>query len=661
MITQIRKSFKSKAYKIVLWLVILTMTGIFTLPQLFKFGSSGHWAARINGREIPYQEFMRKSAMHQEFLMNLRAQYGEYADAWLQAMGMNTDPRMSAMQELIQEELLNQAAQRSGIYVSTEYVSEKLANPLFVRQELAGLVPAGVLDQYGGINMQILKVYLQKIGLSMADFDEQVSKTVLRNLVAQLVRLAAYSPAFAVKDFYVSHMLRKKFSVLTIAYDDVLEDERENKIPEQELKAFFDTENAQSQRYFVPEKRNATVWHIDPKNYGISVSDQEINSYYEDNKAKKFVQNPAKVQVRHIFIRVANDSERPGSMEKARRIQEELKKSPERFIDLAKEQSDDIDTARNGGLMPAFSRGEQEREFEKAAFLLKENGDISDVVQTSKGYHLLQRMDKNPATYKSLENVKKEIVDALMPQKFREVFAKDMRALVDETTGIEGALEKALEAKGAKETKVENIMRDDPKWGAILFSLQKNGDVTYNAAQEGGQIVKLTKTAERYLPTLDSIQGTVENDIYEKRAAQKLKKMMKDLRKEAATKSFKQLQEETEGSLETTEWLSKEDNDALAALSKRGLPVRSFFQLQRPGSVADALEGKNGYLIRLDEVEPFKAEEFEAKKAEMAKELEMQEMRLYLAGFVASLYRSAKIEQNESPAPISEDYVPYED
>ena len=53
--------------------------------------------------------------------------------------------------------------------------------------------------------------------------------------------------------------------------------------------------------------------------------------------------------------------------------------------------------------------------------------------------------------------------------------------------------------------------------------------------------------------------------------------------------------------------------------------------------------------------------QFEAKKAEIAKELEMQEMRLYLAGFVASLYRSAKIEQNESPAPISEDYVPYED
>ena len=212
------------------------------------------------------------------------------------------------------------------------------------------------------------------------------------------------------------------------------------------------------------------------------------------------------MQVRQIFIRVTNDSERPGAMEKARRIQDELKKSPERFSEIAKEQSDDVQTAKNGGLMPAFSRGDQEREFEKAAFLLKENGDISDVVQTSKGYHLIQRMDKTPATYKSLETVKKEIIDTLMPQKFREVFAKDMKNLIEETKGVEGAIEKALEAKGAKEKTIDNIMRDDPKWGAILFSLQKIGDVTYNASPDGGQVIKLTKIVERYLPTLDTVQ-----------------------------------------------------------------------------------------------------------------------------------------------------------
>ena len=294
MITQIRKSFKSKAYKIVLWFVILTMTGIFTLPQLFKMGSNIHWAVKINGQGVPYQEFMRKAAMHQEFLMNLRAQYGEYADAWLQAMGMNTDSKASAMQELIQEELLNQAAAKTGLYVSPEYISEKLANPLFIRQELSGLIPAGALDQYGGINMPILKIYLQRIGLTISDFEEQVSQTVVRNLMAQLVRLAAYSPQFAIKDFYSSNMLRKKFSILTISYENVLADERQKAISEEELKSFFDSENAQSQRYWVPEKRNGIVWQIEPKNYGISVSDQEINSYYEENKAKKYVQDPCK-------------------------------------------------------------------------------------------------------------------------------------------------------------------------------------------------------------------------------------------------------------------------------------------------------------------------------------------------------------------------------
>ncbi|MCX5921715.1 MAG: SurA N-terminal domain-containing protein, partial [Candidatus Dependentiae bacterium] len=140
MIMAIRRSFKSKAYKIILWIVILAMAGIFTLPELFKMGRTASWIAKINKQKISPSDFMRKATMHQQYMAIFREKYGQSADLILQSMGINLDPQVFAFDAVVQEALLNQAAQKIGIVISPEYVEEKLANPLFVRQELSDLI-----------------------------------------------------------------------------------------------------------------------------------------------------------------------------------------------------------------------------------------------------------------------------------------------------------------------------------------------------------------------------------------------------------------------------------------------------------------------------------------------------------------------------------------
>ena len=75
MITQIRKSFKSNGFKIALWFILLALSaGMLFQTQLFQWSSRASWAARVNGKELGYNELIRKAAMHQEFVSNLRAQ-----------------------------------------------------------------------------------------------------------------------------------------------------------------------------------------------------------------------------------------------------------------------------------------------------------------------------------------------------------------------------------------------------------------------------------------------------------------------------------------------------------------------------------------------------------------------------------------------------------
>ncbi len=663
MITQIRKTFKSNIYKVILWITIFALAGIFSLPQLFKMGSEAYWAAKVNGKELGYNELMRKAAMHQEFISNLRAQYGDYADVWLKSLGMNLDPKESAMQELVQEELLNQAAKKVGIYVSPEYISEKLSNPLFVQQELGGLIPAGVMDQYGGINMQILKSYLNRIGLSVSDFEENVSQAVTRNMMAQLIKFGAYTPEFAIKDFYNSRNVRKKYSILVVPMSAMIAQERLKKATDDELKDVFNRESSQNQRYWIPEKRDATVWTVEPEDQAGSVTSQEIESYYNDHKASRYVENPAKVQVRRILIAVNGEAERPGAMEKARRIQDQLQKSPNSFAEVAQEMSNDAQTAKKGGLMDAFTRGEKDREFEKAAFILKNKGDISDVVTTPQGYELLQLESKTPAKYKPFESVREEIADALISQKFNLRFAKEMQNLFEQTKGDALAFEQALENKGAKKTAIKDIAADDKKWGKQVFAIRNVGEINSYAENGFGKVIQLNKIQEKTLPTFESIQDVVENDLYEARAKKTMKSKLAELKKLAQSAvALKDIEDVVPGSkIETTQWLASTDNQSLMELNKKGVPVNVLLQLPKPGSVGFAFEGNDGYIIRLDEVEEASQDDFVSKKTAIARELETQEMKLYLAGFVASLYRSAKIEQNESSGPINEDYVHYED
>ena len=135
----------------------------------------------------------------------------------------------------------------------------------------------------------------------------------------------------------------------------------------------------------------------------IIVSSSDVEKYYNNNK-EEFI-TPEQIRVRHILV---------NSIEEAEEILEELNKGAD-FIELAKEKST-CPSAAQGGDLGYFARGQMVKEFEDAAFAL-EVGEISPVVETQFGYHIIKLLDKKPETPINLEDAMEEIKLKLKQEK----------------------------------------------------------------------------------------------------------------------------------------------------------------------------------------------------------------------------------------------------
>jgi parvulin-like peptidyl-prolyl isomerase len=141
----------------------------------------------------------------------------------------------------------------------------------------------------------------------------------------------------------------------------------------------------------------------------VKVSDQEVKDYYEKNKGK--FAPVTQIRASHILVKTE---------EEAKQIEEKLKKG-EDFAQLAKKYSIDTATAKNGGDLGYFSKGQMVPEFESAAMSLKP-GQISEPVKTKFGYQIIKVTDKKMGQPVDFDKVKNLISQNLMAEKQKEVF-----------------------------------------------------------------------------------------------------------------------------------------------------------------------------------------------------------------------------------------------
>lgn len=639
MIITIRNQIKQSTFRyIAFFIFILLAAGMISIPALLRQErATVSWAFKVNREKVSYQEFAREIAEQSELLAQIRAQYGQYADALMQAMNWPTDPKSLALEMLVKNTLINQCVASLGIQVSPDYISEKINDAQFVRQHLQRLVPNFVFDATGALNIEKLKLFLQHRGLSIHDFEYKVEQNLAQMQAMQFVLSSCYIPSFDVEQAFIAQNLGKQFSYLKFSLDSFLAAEKNKIITDEEILAFYNKENTQRRRYWVPEKRDGKTFEFNAKNYGISISEEQINQYYEENKVAKYVLDPLKVQVQQI-------------------TEKQLSQSSDMSLEAVKaeiEADPSSPWTKKWESVKPFARGEKKGNFEKEAFLLQNPGDISPVIDTKEGKVIIQLVKRIPRTYKPLALVKDEIKNSLIEKQFKKSFVKDLKDLVKK--GDTQALESFIEQKGGKKKMTLGVLKNDTRISQELFGLKK-GEYGFFIENDTGVAVVLTDIIARNLPELDAIKDVVKDDLCEERALNAMTDMVQEAKNAASDNSFDTLAKQFNALLYHTDMIYPDDHKKVQELDKKGLPSRAMMRLDKVGSIFVHNDERASFLIKLDALEKYDQDDLSAVEKEVKSRLASHRMKSHIESFVASLHRNATIETNESILIAGEEY-----
>ncbi len=156
----------------------------------------------------------------------------------------------------------------------------------------------------------------------------------------------------------------------------------------------------------------------------VSVSEEDLRKYYEENASRYTAAEERRAS--HILIKADKDMSAPDrkkAREQAESLLSQVRKSPNAFADLARKNSQDPGSAAKGGDLDFFGRGAMVKPFEDAVFAMKA-GEISPVVESDFGYHIIQLTGVRGGSKKSFESVRAEIEDAVKTQLARRKFSE---------------------------------------------------------------------------------------------------------------------------------------------------------------------------------------------------------------------------------------------
>ena len=183
----------------------------------------------------------------------------------------------------------------------------------------------------------------------------------------------------------------------------------------------------------------------------IAVSDEEVKEYFEKNK-EKFA-NPEQVRVSHILVKRKSE---------AKGILNELREGAS-FEKLAQKYSIDSITAAKGGDLGYFSRGQMIPAFEEAVFSLEEKGDISPIIETQFGYHLVKLTGRKKMEKKTQEEIDYEIRATIQNEKLERLMEKYRKELTGSVNyDLLDKVSAGIESESKGETTNEQTKSNEP-------------------------------------------------------------------------------------------------------------------------------------------------------------------------------------------------------
>jgi peptidyl-prolyl cis-trans isomerase D len=454
--------------------------------------------ARVHDAQITRRDLEQTStALQRRYEEMLR-------DRFTGDLARSLDVRGQALEQLIDQALLRHEAARLGLTVGDGEVVDAITH-----------MPE--LQDGGRFDRERLEVFLRD-RRDRGEFENDVRQDLLFRRLRGLV-----SDGVQVSDAEVEQRYRLDRDRVVLDFVRIPAAERAKAVTlsDEDLTKHLD-ENAA--RYQEPTRVRAryVVYHAADFLPGVEVTEGEIAEFYELEKDERFTE-PERLRARHILVRLppgADEAAKTAARTKADDLLAKLKAGGD-FAALAKKSSEDPTTASKGGDLGTFARGKIETPFEDAAFAL-EPGQLSDLVETPRGFHIIKLEERLPAGARPLDAVRDEITAALKARKAAEQAHKEAEATRKRIVGGT-ALAEAAPGRSVVETPPFTADGEVPGLGPVkaftetAFALDE-GEVS-DLVEWGDAIYLLSpfERVEAHTPPLDAVRERVATDARRQR------------------------------------------------------------------------------------------------------------------------------------------------
>lgn len=394
-----------------MFLLIIPSFVLFGIDGYNRMRENGATVARVGGHDITQGEW---DAAHKAEADRLRAQMPNLDAKLLDS----PEARYSTLERLVRERVMAQAADQFRLTTS----DARLARDL---QEDPGI--ASLRRPDGKLDMERYRQMAASQGMTPEGFEARVRRDLsVRQVEAGLTQTGF--AATAVADVALNAFFeRREVQVVNFLSADFAS--RVNPT-DAEVEAFYKTNETLFQ---APEQANIeyVVLDLESVKKSITINEADLKSYYEQNVAR--LSGNEERRASHILINAPKDApaaERQKAKARAQELLAELRKAPDSFADLAKKNSQDTGSAAKGGDLDFFARGAMVKPFEEAAFAMKK-GDISELVESDFGYHIIKLADIKAPKQRSFEELRAGIETDLKTQQAQRKFAETAEAFTN--------------------------------------------------------------------------------------------------------------------------------------------------------------------------------------------------------------------------------------
>jgi peptidyl-prolyl cis-trans isomerase D len=449
----------TRIMQFLLFLLIFPSFVLFGLEGYNRFREGGETVATVDGLDITQADW---DAAHRTQVERMRSSMPSLDVKLFDS----PEAKYSTLERLVRDRLLKVAAEKLRLGAS----DGRLAAELQQNPSIASLRRAD-----GTLDMERYRQLLSTQGMSPESFEAQVRTDLASRQVISGVGVTSFSPAVLADVTLNAFYEQRQIQVARFMPADFV---AQVKPTDSEIEAFY---KANTDKFQSAERADIeyVVLDLAAVQKGIVVAEADLKTYFEQNAAR--LAGLEERRASHILInadKAAPADQRAAARTKAQTLLAEVQKSPTQFAEIARKNSQDTGSAAKGGDLDFFGRGAMVKPFEEAVFALKK-GDISDIVETEFGFHIIRLTDIKVPEQKTFESqrvkLEAEVRSQLAQRKFAEAAEQFTNLVYEQSDSLKPVAERLkLDVQSVRDLGREVVagasVVNNPKFLAAVFS-----------------------------------------------------------------------------------------------------------------------------------------------------------------------------------------------